>query len=45
MKVDYPLQEKISLRKRVAKLERKVSELMEALKIKRKTKRKCSKRR
>ena len=40
MKVDYQLQEKIMLRKRVAKLERKVSELMEALKIQKKNKEK-----
>jgi len=40
MKVDCPLQEKIKLRKRVAKLERKVSELMEALKIQKKNKEK-----
>ena len=33
MKVDCPLQEKNKLRARVAKLERKVSELMQALKI------------
>ena len=40
MKVDCPLQEKNKLRARVAKLERKVSELMEALKTQMKNKEK-----
>ena len=40
MKVDFPLQEKNKLRARVAKLEHKVSELMEALKTQMKNKEK-----